>query len=311
MDGVLVLTGPTATGKTGLSILLAKEFSGEIISADSMQIYRGMEIGSAAPLPDEMQGIPHHLISFLSPSESYSVGRYVTDAVHAVEDVLSRGKLPIIVGGTLLYIESLLAGRGFSPSDAAVRASLDSDYGMLGGEAMLERLRKCDPQSADVLHPNDRKRIVRALEIFELTGRTKAELDLESRAVPPRWPYVKLALDFESRQDLYSRIDSRVDDMFTRGLVNETKALLASGLDAGATSMQAIGYKELIPALNGDISIEQAAEDIKRASRRYAKRQLSWLRGDSEIHWIKWNSVPDFDRALSLSAHYARAGGII
>ncbi len=309
--GVLVLTGPTATGKTKLGVMLAQSLGGEVVSADSMQIYRGMEIGSAAPTREEMQGVPHHLIGFLDPSEPYSAGLYVADAARAVEDIMSRGKLPIIVGGTLLYIESLLAGRAFTGSDPDLRAALDAEYGSLGGEAMLEKLRACDAASAAALHPNDRKRIVRALEIFKLTGKTKSELDEASRAVPPRWKYVKLALGYADRADLYSRIDARVDDMLARGLAAETQALLDAGVSADATSMQAIGYKELIPALRGEVPMETAAEDIRRASRRYAKRQLSWLRGDAEINEILFDKTPDFARALRVSTDFALAGDIM
>jgi tRNA dimethylallyltransferase len=309
MGGVLVLTGPTATGKTALGVMLAERLGGEIVSADSMQIYRGMEIGSAAPTAEEMRGVPHHLISFLDPREAYSVGRYVEDASAAVEDILARGKLPIIVGGTLLYIESLLAGRDFTPLDTELRASLENEYDALGGEAMLERLRGVDPRTA--LHPNDKKRVVRALEIYELTGKTKTEFDELSRLAPPRWPSVRIALDFADRADLYARIDARVDRMFEAGLVAETEALLASGVDDKATSMQAIGYKELVPALRGETTLEAAREDIKRASRRYAKRQLSWLRGDADIKRIVWESAPDFERAAAISTEFAREGGIM
>ncbi|MBR5115037.1 MAG: tRNA (adenosine(37)-N6)-dimethylallyltransferase MiaA [Oscillospiraceae bacterium] len=309
MGGVLVLTGPTATGKTALGIMLAERLGGEIVSADSMQIYRGMEIGSAAPTAEEMRGVPHHLIGFLDPREAYSVGRYVEDASAAVEDILARGKLPIIVGGTLLYIESLLAGRDFTPLDTELRASLENEYDALGGEAMLERLRRVDPRTA--LHPNDKKRVVRALEIYELTGKTKTEFDELSRLAPPRWPSVRIALDFADRADLYARIDARVDRMFAAGLVAETEALLASGVDDRATSMQAIGYKELVPALRGETTLEAAREDIKRASRRYAKRQLSWLRGDADIKRIVWESAPDFERAAAISTEFAREGGIM
>ena len=185
MGGVLVLTGPTATGKTALGVMLADALGGEIVSADSMQIYKGMEIGSAAPTAEEMRAVPHHLVGFLDPKEPYSVGRYVEDASAAVEDIMARGKLPIIVGGTLLYIDSLLKGRDFTPLDPALRASLEAEYDALGGEAMLERLRAVDPKTP--LHPNDKKRVVRALEIFELTGKSKTESDELSRLAPPRW----------------------------------------------------------------------------------------------------------------------------
>lgn len=309
MRGVLVLTGPTATGKTALGVLLAERLGGEVVSADSMQIYRGMEIGSAAPTKEETRGVPHHLVGFLDPREGYSVGRYVEDASAAVEDILSRGRLPIIVGGTLLYIDSLLAGRDFTPLDKELRASLEAEYDALGGEAMLERLRRADP--ATPLHPNDKKRVVRALEILELTGRTKTELDEASRLAPPRWPYVKIALDYSDRADLYGRIDARVDRMFEAGLVAETEALLAAGVGEKATSMQAIGYKELVPALRGETTLETAREDIKRASRRYAKRQLSWLRGAADVRWIVWEKAPDFARAERVSTEFAREAGIM
>ncbi len=309
--GVVVITGPTATGKTALGVWLALHLGGEVVSADAMQVYRGMVIGTAAPVGAEMKGIPHHLVGTVDPRESYSVGRYVQEASAILEDILRRGKLPILVGGTNLYIDSLLRGTAFSDSDPVLRASLGADYDRLGGEAMLERLARTDPERAALLHPRDKKRIVRALEVCQVTGETITAHDRASREGPPRFRSCRIALSFEKREDLYARIDARVDGMLKAGLVQEVQDLLESGVPSDSTAMQAIGYKEIAAALRGEMTLEEAAEQVKQSSRRYAKRQLSWLRRDSELHWILWKKKPDFANAASVSTRILEESGIL
>ncbi len=302
---VLVITGPTATGKTALGVELAKKLNGEVVSADSMQIYEHMDIGTAKVTPEETKGIPHHMVGCVSPFEEYSAARYVEDAAPICDDILSRGKLPIIVGGTGLYIDSLLKGRTFAErGNPEVRERISGEYDALGGEALYEKLKKIDPEAAARLHANDKKRIVRALEIFEVTGITISEHDSRDRQIPPRFEAVKIALSFENREDLYARIDRRVDIMAEAGLVQEVKKLLDMGLNEKHTAMQAIGYKELVDAILHGSSINDALDKIKQESRRYAKRQLSWLRRDSEINWILHRKTPQIDEAVQLSTEF-------
>lgn len=291
-EKILVVTGPTATGKTALSVELAKKLGGEIVSADSMQIYRGMDIGTAKVTKAEMQNIPHHMIDIADPSEDYSVSRYVEEADAAVRGILSRGRLPIVAGGTNLYIDSLIAGLDFAEKaeDAALRESLNKQYDDIGGEAMLEHLRGFDPERAAKLHPADKRRIVRAVEIYILTGETITRHDEETKKRPKRYDAVKIALTFADRAVLYDRINARVDKMVSDGLFDEVKGLLDSGLSPESTSMQAIGYKEPAAYFRGEMSKDAAIELIKLSSRRYAKRQLTWLRRDDSIHWHEWQS---------------------
>lgn len=297
---ILIITGPTATGKTRLSVELAKNLGGEVVSADSMQIYRGMDIGTAKVTNDEMQGVAHHMIDVADPMEDYSVSRYVTEATACIEDILSRGKLPIVAGGTNLYIDSLVRGLDFAQTqeDKALREELNAQYDALGGEAMLSRLSEFDPERAAKLHASDKRRIVRAIEIFTLTGETMTEHDRKTQLLPPRFDAMKVALTFSDREMLYSRINSRVDIMVRQGLFDEVQALLGKGLSPESTAMQAIGYKEPAAYLRGEISRDEAIELIKLSSRRYAKRQLTWLRRDEAVRWIQWGAVPDFDEAL-------------
>lgn len=286
-EKILVVTGPTATGKTALSVELAKKLGGEIVSADSMQIYRGMDIGTAKVTKAEMQNIPHHMIDIADPSEDYSVSRYVEEADAAVRGILSRGRLPIVAGGTNLYIDSLIAGLDFAEKteDAALRESLNKQYDDMGGEAMLEHLRGFDPERAAKLHPADKRRIVRAVEIYILTGETITRHDEETKKRPKRYDAVKIALTFADRAVLYDRINARVDKMVSDGLFDEVKGLLDSGLSPACTSMQAIGYKEPAAYFRGEMSRDAAIELIKLSSRRYAKRQLTWLRRDTTVLW--------------------------
>ena len=309
---IVVITGPTASGKTALGVALCQKLHGEVVSADSMQIYRRMTIGTAKPTPEEMQNIPHHMIDVAEPEENWSVARYVEAAAECVEDILARGKLPVIVGGTGLYIDSLLSGRTFAGGEVndALRQELSERYDEIGAKGLLGELRKVDPERAAKLHPGDKKRIVRALEVFILTGKTITEHDRETKAIPPRWEAAKIALDFENRQDLYDRIDRRVDDMFARGLMDEVRALLDSGVPESCTAMQAIGYKEAVEALRGECSEAEARARIQQESRRYAKRQLTWFRRDSETEWHRFGAEPDLSEALQHSTAFLRSRGI-
>jgi len=309
---VLVITGPTASGKTKLSIELAKLFNGEIVGADSMQIYKYMDIGTAKPTEDEKQGIFHHVVDCISPFDSYSVSRYIEDASVAVSDILSRGKLPVIVGGTGLYIDSLISGRDFLPDgEGDVREEYSAMYDSLGGDKMLRLLGKFDPQSAEKLHSNDKKRIVRAFEVYKLSGKAISAHNEDTKALPPRYDALKLALSFKNRDVLYDRINRRVDVMVEHGLEDEVRKLFSMGLTSDNTAMQAIGYKEICDYLEGKCTFSDAIEQIKTGSRRYAKRQLSWLRRDDTIKWILWDDVPDFDSGLRDSTEFLQEFGII
>ncbi|MBR7056460.1 MAG: tRNA (adenosine(37)-N6)-dimethylallyltransferase MiaA [Oscillospiraceae bacterium] len=304
MDGntrrLLVLTGPTASGKTALGVELARRLDGEIVSADSMQVYRGMDIGTAKVRPEETKGVPHHLIDVAEPWEPFSVSRWVELAQGAVEDIFSRGKQPILVGGTNLYIDSLLSGRDFAAQgDGALREELNADYDRLGGAAFRERLRAVDPERSARLAPADKKRLVRAMEVWLLTGETISAHDARTSALPPRWPSLRVALCFAERQRLYARIDQRVAQMEAAGLFDEVAGLLSAGLDAQSTAMQAIGYKEAAAALRGECSRAEAVARIQMESRRYAKRQLTWLRRDRALHWLLWDGSPDIAKGAA------------
>ena len=297
---ILVVCGPTATGKTRLGIALARAYGGEIVSADSMQIYRRMDIGTAKATLSERAAVPHHMLDVAEPEENWSVARYVAEASRCCDDILARGKLPILVGGTGLYIDSLIAGRDFAAndSDEKLREQLSAEYGSLGAEAMWQRLRELDPARAEKLAPGDRRRIVRALEVYLLTGKTITEHDEETRLRPPRYKAARIVLSYADRAALYARIDQRVEEMAARGLFEEVEGLLRSGVPADCTAMQAIGYKEAALALRGEISRSEALALIRQASRRYAKRQLTWFRRAGDALWIEWEGTPDFAAAM-------------
>lgn len=284
---ILAITGPTATGKTKLGVELALENNGEVVSADSMQIYRRFNIGTAKPGPEETQSVPHHMIDIIEPSQDYSVAEYVKQAGDAVDDILARGKLPILVGGTGLYIDSLISGRSFArtTSDKNIRRDIEARYEHLGGEVLLKELEKFDPERAAKLSPADRKRIVRAHEVYTLTGKSLTQHDKETKALPPRYDAQITALNFSDRQHLYDRIDKRVDLMMEMGLLAEVRELLDSGVSPQCTAMQAIGYREFLPYFSGEQEIHDVVEKIKQNSRRYSKRQLTWLRGRDDINW--------------------------
>ena len=287
MNNIICIAGPTASGKTALAAALAKELNGEVVSCDSMQVYKRMDIGTAKPTLEEMQGIPHHMIDVAEPWEDFSVSRYCEMAAPIVDDIISRGKTAVIAGGTGLYMDALIRGNAFAPFPATgVRERLEAQADAEGMEAMLSRLRAVDPDAARRLHLSDRKRILRALEVYLETGETITEHNRKTQAVPPRYSPLWLGLDFARRGELYRRIDLRVGLMLEQGLVEEIRGLLADGIPERATAMQAIGYKEFVDALDGRCTIEEAADQVRQSSRRYAKRQLTWFRRNKAIHWL-------------------------
>ena len=287
MNNIICIAGPTASGKTALAATLAKELNGEVVSCDSMQVYKRMDIGTAKPTLEEMQGIPHHMIDVAEPWEDFSVSRYCEMAAPIVDDIISRGKTAVIAGGTGLYMDALIRGNAFAPFPATgVRERLEAQADAEGMEAMLSRLRAVDPDAARRLHLSDRKRILRALEVYLETGETITEHNRKTQAVPPRYSPLWLGLDFARRGELYRRIDLRVGLMLEQGLVEEIRGLLADGIPEKATAMQAIGYKEFVDALDGRCTIEEAADLVRQSSRRYAKRQLTWFRRNKAIHWL-------------------------
>ena len=285
MNPIICLAGPTASGKTALAVALAQALNGEVVSCDSMQVYKLMDIGTAKPTPAEMGGVPHHMIDVADPREDYSVSRYCKDAAPIVEDIVSRGKVAIIAGGTGLYMDSLIRGNDFAPfPSTGVRERLERQADAEGLEAMRSWLRSIDPEAEARIQ--DRKRLLRALEVYLETGETITEHNRRTQALPPRFTPLWLGLDFENRQSLYSRIDLRVTHMLEAGLLQEIRGLLQSGVPDTATAMQAIGYKEFVSALEGHGTVEAAADSVRQSSRRYAKRQLTWFRRNPAIHWL-------------------------
>ena len=287
MNPIICIAGPTASGKTALAVQLAKEYNGEVVSCDSMYVYRGMNIGTAKPSAEEQEGIVHHMIDVAAADEDFSVSKYCEMAGPIVDDIVARGKTAIIAGGTGLYMDSLIKGNDFAPfPSTGMREKLEAQADREGMETMLSLLASIDPDSAARLHLSDRKRIIRALEVYYETGETITAHNLKTKAIPPKYNPLWLGLDFADRAELYRRIDLRVGLMLEMGLVEEIRALLASGIPAKCTAMQAIGYKEFVAALNGEISIEEAAEEVRKSSRHYAKRQLIWFRRNKKIHWL-------------------------
>ena len=287
MNNIICIAGPTASGKTALAVELAKITNGEIISCDSMQIYRRMDIGTAKPTEEEKQGIVHHMIDICEPDDDFSVSRYCDMATPILDDILARGKTAIIAGGTGLYMDSLIKGNDFAPfPSTGMREKLEAQADREGMEAMLSLLNSIDPEASAKLHLADRKRIIRALEVYYETGETITAHNLRTQSIPARYSPLWIGLDFEPREELYRRIDLRVDIMLQQGLVDEIRELLASGIPAKSTAMQAIGYKEFVAALSGCGTIEAAAEEVKKSSRHYAKRQLTWFRRNKAMHWL-------------------------
>jgi len=287
VNNIICIAGPTASGKTALAVALAKAFNGEVVSCDSMQIYKRMDIGTAKPTMEEMDGIPHHMINVAEPDEDFSVSRYCEMAAPILDDIIARGKTAIIAGGTGLYMDSLIKGNDFAPfPSTGMREKLEAQADREGMEAMLQLLQSIDPDAAAKLHLSDRKRIIRALEVYYETGETITAHNLKTQAIPPRYNPLWLGLDFEDRAELYRRIDLRVGIMLEQGLVKEIQDLLSSGIPEKCTAMQAIGYKEFVAALDGQCSIEEAADEVRKSSRHYAKRQLTWFRRNKKIHWL-------------------------
>ena len=302
---IVVICGPTASGKTALSIAQAKAFDGEVVSADSMQIYRRMDIGTAKPTKQEMDGVPHHMLDVAEPGEAYSVSRYVEEATACVEDILSRGKLPIVCGGTGLYIDGLIRGTDYQPAgtDNGIREQLEEEWEAQGAEEMMARLAAVDPDSAARLHLSDKRRILRALEVYLATGETITVHNARTKAIPPRYEAVMIGLNTEPRQILYDRIDRRVGVMLEQGLLQEVQSLLEDGLLEG-TAAQAIGYKELLAYFRGEMTLETAADLIRQKSRNYAKRQLTWFRRDERVKWIVYNAPEAAQAVLQEATNY-------
>lgn len=285
---LVAVVGPTASGKTALAVKLAKKYNGEVVSADSMQIYRKMNIGTAKPDETEKEGIPHHMIDIVDPADNYSVAQYVKEAKRVIEDINSRGKLPILCGGTGLYVNSLVDNIEFSESDKDenLRNELHTLADKEGGEALIKMLADFDPEAAAALHPNNVGRIIRAIEVYKTTGVTMTQTKRLSRLKPSSYNLLMLGLTFSDRAKLYKRTDERVELMLQKGLEKEVRELLQSGVDESLTAMQAIGYKELALAVKGQLSTDEAVELIKKGTRHYAKRQLTWFRRDERINWL-------------------------
>ena len=297
MNNIICIAGPTASGKTALAVELAKELNGEVVSCDSMQVYKRMDIGTAKPTLEERQGIIHHMIDVSEPAEDFSVSRYCAMATPIVEDIVARGKTAIIAGGTGLYMDSLIRGNDFAPfPSTGMREKLEQQADAEGMEAMRALLTSIDPEAAARIH--DRKRLIRALEVYYETGETITEHNRKTQAIPPKFTPYWLGLDFAERSELYSRIDTRVDIMLEMGLVDEIRQLLADGIPAKCTAMQAIGYKEFVDALAGNMTISDAAAQVQQSSRRYAKRQLTWFKRNPSMHWLTRQPGEGFEEIL-------------
>ena len=302
MPKIICVAGPTASGKTALAVELAKGLGGEVISCDSMQIYRHMDIGTAKPTREEMQGIPHHMIDVADPAEEFSVSRYCQMATPILEDILARGKIAVIAGGTGLYMDSLIRGNDFAPFPATGRRQeLGEQADREGMAEMLTWLRSVDPETGDKLHMADRKRIIRALEVYLETGIPISEHNRRTQAVPPKFQASWLGLTFADRTQLYRRIDLRVELMLRQGLLKEIRDLLDRGVPRSCTAMQAIGYKEFLDALDGKCPLEEAVAQVQQSSRRYAKRQLTWFRRNEKIHWLVRRAGEPGDAILTMA----------
>ena len=298
---IIIISGPTAVGKSDLGVECALRFGGEVVSADSMQIYKGLDIGTGKVTQEEMKSVKHHLLDIISPDERYSVGQYLQDATVVIDDILSRGKLPIIVGGTGLYINALINGMNFSDADRSdeVREKWKAIASEKGNEVVYEKLVEIDPVSAQKISPNDLKRTIRAIEIFEVTGKPKSQ---SANTAECKYDYIFVILD-EDREVLYERINKRVDKMFDLGLENEVKTLYNNGIDEKYQCMQAIGYKEFFPYFKGESSLEDIKHLIKQKSRNYAKRQLTWLRTMDNIIWQDVNQENLVDHIIDQYLH--------
>ena len=285
---LIAVVGPTASGKTALAIALAKELGGEIVSADSMQIYRGMDIATAKPTPEEMAEVPHHLIGFWPPEKPFSVAQYALLAREKIDDILRRGRVPVLCGGTGLYIKAIVDHIQYEEEtgeDAALRERLRRQAQDEGNLAVWRQLQAMDPQTAERIHPNNLGRVIRAIEVMQVSGRSIREQEERSRQAPCPYHVIQIGLRYRNRENLYERIGHRVDAMAEAGLPEEARAVRQQGLTA--TAAQAIGYKELYDWMDGTLPLEQALENLKRSTRRYAKRQLTWFGADARIRWIE------------------------
>ena len=307
MNRIICIAGPTASGKTALAVALARELDGEVVSCDSMQVYRRMDIGTAKPTVEERAGIHHHMLDVADPAEDFSVSRYCAMAAPIVDDILARGKTAVIAGGTGLYMDALIRGNDFAPfPSTGRREALERQADAEGIEPLLRRLREIDPETADRLSPADRKRILRALEVYLETGETITEHNRKTQMQPPRYRPLWLGLDFEDRAVLYRRIDLRVEQMLRLGLLDEIRSLLRQGVPEKCTAMQAIGYKEFLDALDGRCTVAQAAAQVQQSSRRYAKRQLTWFRRNGAMHWLHRAADDPADKILTLARQVAQ-----
>lgn len=306
---VVAVGGPTASGKTALSVALARAFDGEIINADSMQIYKNLDVGTAKPSAEERQGIPHYLLDFLSPETPYSVADFTAAADPLIQDITARGRLPLVVGGTGLYITSLLSGMAFAPekTDPAIRARLQARADTEGGAALYAELQRIDPDYAAQVHPNNLPRVIRALELFEATGRRMSDQRREARPAEAPYHALCLCLTCRDRAVLYSRIDRRVDEMVENGVLDEARQVY-DHRDAYRTAAQAIGYKEFFPYFEGTANLTECTERLKQATRNYAKRQLTWFRHMDGVVWLD-ASAPDVTaRAVQLTQEFLAKG---
>lgn len=308
---LICIAGPTASGKTALSIALAKLLDTEIISSDSMQLYRGMDIGTAKPDMAERDGVVHHMFDVAEAGETFSVALYQQMADACAQDILSRGRVPIVCGGTGLYLDALIDGSTFSGDETNLEAR--EKYNAIareqGAHALHEMLRAVDPESAERIHENNVKRVVRALEVYEQTGMTIGEMNAKNKRPEPKYDAILFALCPTERQTLYDRIDRRVDRMVELGLLEEARRLLEEGRLTG-TAGQAIGYKELVPYLQGEAPLSDCLDTLKRASRNYAKRQLTWLRRDARVNWIYYDSAEEFPAILQQVTEILTARGV-
>ena len=312
MSKILCIVGPTASGKTKLSIALAHLTGGEIVSADSMQIYKYMDIGTAKPSMEERDGVPHHMMDFLDPSADYSAAEYFSDASACIDDILSRRKLPIVVGGTGLYFDTLTGSVSFDEDgggDETVRARLWNEYEQNGADALHAHLASIDPESAQNIHKNNVKRVIRAIEVYELTGHTMSERIREAKRRPPRYEALTIGLTTSDRDILYGRIDHRVDVMMEMGLEKEARRIHAMTL--GQTAKQAIGYKELFAYFEGRSTLPEAVAAVKQESRRYAKRQLTWFKRNPQIQWIQFDRNVNFQNVLEKASEMLASYGIM
>ena len=312
MDKLVILTGPTAVGKTSLSINLAKAINGEIISADSMQVYRKMDIGTAKVTPEEMDGVPHHLIDVIEPTEDYHVVKFQQMVKDAMADIYSRGKIPIICGGTGFYIQAILYDIDFTENDIdkSYRQSLEDFADKYGNDALHEKLKEIDPESSETIPAANRKRVIRAIEYYEQTGEKFSVHNSTQREKTSPYNFAYFVLN-DDRELLYNRINKRVDIMMEDGLLSEIDSLLAMGVKKGMTSMDGIGYKELLSYKDGEISLDEAVELIKKNSRNYAKRQLTWFRREKEVIWLDKTVYTTSDALLEKILTCLKEKGII